>query len=73
MSYDREDFYNECKSYCDNIEFLPILNQLIFDADYGNGLNKEELLKLKQYLINQIKETEKKRVGWTLDNCGMIE
>ena len=73
MSYDREDFYNECKSYCDNIEFIPILNQLIFDADYGNGLNKEELLKLKQYLINQIKEFEKKRVGWTLYNCGMIE
>ena len=73
MSYDREDFYDECKSYCDNIEFIPILNQLIFDADYGNGLNKEELLKLKQYLINQIKEIEKKRVGWILDNCGMIE
>ena len=73
MSYDRDDLYGECKSYCDNIEFLPILNQLICDAAYGNGLNKEELLKLKQYLINQIKEIEKKRVGWTLDNCGMIE
>ena len=60
MSFDREDFYEECKSYCDNIEFIPILNQLIFDADYGNGLNKEELLKLKQHLINQIKAIENK-------------
>lgn len=73
MSFDREDFYNECKSYCDNIEFMPILNQLIFDADYGNGLNKEELLKLKQHLINQIKAIENKRFGRILDNCGMIE
>ena len=73
MSYDREDFYNECKSYCDNIEFIPILNQLIFDADYGNGLNKEELLKLKQHLINQIKAIENERFGRILDNCGMIE
>lgn len=73
MSFDREDFYKECKSYCDNIEFIPILNQLIFDADYGNGLNKEELLKLKQHLINQIKAIENKRFGRILDNCGMIE
>ncbi|MBR3140525.1 MAG: hypothetical protein IKF11_06640 [Methanobrevibacter sp.] len=73
MSFDREDFYEECKSYCDNIEFIPILNQLIFDADYGNGLNKEELLKLKQHLINQIKAIENKRFGRILDNCGMIE
>lgn len=73
MSFDREDFYEECKSYCDNIEFMPILNQLIFDADYGNGLNKEELLKLKQHLINQIKAIENKRFGRILDNCGMIE
>ena len=73
MSYDREDFYNECKSYCDNIDFIPILNQLIFDADYGNGLNKEELLKLKQHLINKIESNEKKRFGRVLYNCGVIE
>ena len=73
MSYDREDFYSECKSYCDDIEFIPILNQLIFDADYGNGLNKEELLKLKQYLTNEIEEIEKKWIGRVLYNCGVIE
>ena len=73
MSYDREDFYNECKSYCDNIEFLPILNQLIFDTDYGLKLNKEELINLKQHLINEIEEFEKKMRGRVLYNCGVIE
>ena len=73
MSYDREDFYDDCKAYCENIDFIPLLNQLIFDADYGNGLNKEELLKLKQYLINQIKAIENNNFGRVLDNCGMIE
>ena len=72
MSYDREDFYNECKSYCTNIELIPILDQLIFDADYGNGLNKEELTKLKQHIINEIETFETFKKGRVLDNCGMI-
>ena len=73
MSFDREDFYNECKGYCTNIELIPILNDLIFDTDYGLQLNKEELIKLKKHLIQQIEATEKNRIGRILDNCGMIE
>ena len=66
MSFDREDFYEECKSYCEFYELLDLVDNLIFDSDYNSYIDKSSMIKLKGYVIGVLEEYEKKRVGWVL-------
>lgn len=66
MSFTREDFYDECKYYCQITELIEILDNLIFDSDYDPNLNKGFLLWFKEYCKTTLERMEKRRVGWVL-------
>ena len=72
MSTSRDDFYQECKGYCHNIELIETLDQLIFNADYDDKLDKKTLEMIRERCVESIKSMERQRVGWVLyDDLGV--
>ena len=65
MGFDREDAYDSCKGYCQNIDFIFYLNEMIFDSDY-NDTRKVEWLKIKDYVMRQIESYEERNFGRVL-------
>ena len=65
MSFDRQDFYDECESYCQNCKLLNTLDDMLFDCDYNEN-DKSSVLQLKSFVLRQIEYFEKRRIGRTL-------
>ena len=68
MSFDREDCFDECKMYVRNCDFLFFLQDLIFDSFYTDKLNTIELIKLYEFILNDIEVYEKQKYGRILDD-----
>ena len=66
MSFDREDFYDECKGYCQNYELLDLIDYWIDESNYNSSLDKSSLIKLKGFVLETVEFYEKKWVGYIL-------